>query len=150
MHEYLRDVEPGFSVSTTRGKLAEYDFTQPSKKKKTFVDSLKSGVPMLSDHYRNSKTHSNAALPTPQAFHKTFEHYQTKKGLDIGNLFHQSELQNRLNNGKVVKADKGTLGHLSFNKVDDKSFMFPKEDRFKALPAVSQGRNRMFYTSQIF
>lgn len=47
VHEYFKDPEPLFSTSTTRGKLAEYDFLKPAKKTQHAVDNLKSSIPLL-------------------------------------------------------------------------------------------------------
>ena len=83
VHEFLKEKESDFSISTTRGKLAEYDFLKPTKRKQTFVDNLKSSVPMLSDHYQKSTTHKTAALEGAKSFHKTYEQFTNRKGSDI-------------------------------------------------------------------
>jgi hypothetical protein len=75
MHEYMKDLEPGFSTKTTRGKLAEYDFLRPSKRPQRFVTSLKSGIPLLADHYKFSKTHSTAALSNVESFQKMYSQF---------------------------------------------------------------------------
>lgn len=75
MHEYLKDPEPGFSTKTTRGKLAEYDFLRPTKRPDRFVNFLKSGIPLLSDHYKFSKTHSTAALSNVESFQRMYSQF---------------------------------------------------------------------------
>lgn len=150
MHEYFKDPEPGFSTSTTRGKMAEFNYMKPPKINPRFVESLKSSIPLLADHYRNSKTHSNAALPNSKLFHRTFEQFQVKKGLDLSSVFHQSEYQNRLRNNTVLDKFKAPASHYSFNKVNPATYSENDRGRFSAAPTIQNGRNRMFHSSQIF
>jgi hypothetical protein len=149
VHEFFKAKESGFSISTTRGKLAEYDFLKPTKRKQTFIDNLKSSVPVLSDHYHNSKTHQAAALPNAISFYKSFEHFTKKKSNGIGSIFSQSEYQNRLKNKSSVGQSKVPLSHHSLNKIGSNSYMHIK-DAYAKIPSVQAGRNRNFYTSQIF
>ena len=121
------DSEPAFSISTVRGKLFEYDFLRPLKKRREVVDNLKSSIPVLSDHYKNSKTHSSAALNTAKVLNKTWEEASKKKMKGFGNF-------------------KGPAGYKEIMS----SFSGTPTDNFRAFPLVNQGRNRMFYSSQIF
>jgi hypothetical protein len=148
VHEFFKEKESGFSISTTRGKLAEYDFLQPTKRKQTFIDNLKSSVPLLSDHYQGSTTHQAAALPNAKLFYRSFEKFN-KKSNGIGNIFNQSEYQNRLKHKSSVDQSKVPLTHHSLNKIGSNSYMHIK-DAYAKIPSVQAGRNRNFYTSQIF
>lgn len=150
MHEYLKDPEPVFSTSTARGKQAEYNFLKPANRNQRFIESLKSSVPLLSDHYQKSRTHSDAALPTAKVFYRAYERFSNKKGSDLSSVFHQSEFQNRLKNNTILDRFKSPLSHYSFNKVGTGNYMGPNADKFSNIPQVQNGRNRMFYSSQIF
>jgi len=107
--------------------MAEYDFLQPSKRKHTFVDNLKSDVPVLSDHYRHSSTHSQAALSRVKSYGKSFDGNSKKKINSFGTIINQHQ-NNKFNT----------------------SFQNGGGEGFRSYPAVNQGRNRMFYKSQIF
>lgn len=149
IQEFLKERKPDFSISTTRGKLAEYDFLKPTKRKQAFIDDMKSSVPLLSDHYQNSATHQSAALPNAKSFQKTYDQFTRRKGSEIGSIFKQSEYQNRLKNNSVLDQFKAPLSHHSLNKLGSSGYMHITESYAK-VPVVQEGRNRMFYTSQIF
>jgi hypothetical protein len=149
IQEFLKERQPDFSISTTRGKLAEYDFSKPTKRKQAFIDDMKSSLPLLSDHYQKSTTHQTAALPNAKSFEKTYEQFTQRKGFEIAYIFKQSEYQNRLKDNSVLDQFKAPLSHHSLNKIGSNSYMHVTETYAK-VPSVQEGRNRMFYTSQIF
>ena len=107
--------------------MMEYDFLQPSKRKTTFVDHLKSGVPVLSDHYKNSLTHSTASLSTEKTYQKSNENNSRKRLDGFGKILNQR----------------------NFSKIDN-MYANSGGESFKAFPSVTEGRSRMFHKSQIF
>ena len=89
---YKRD-KSLFDTRTTLNSQAEYDFTKQPKKSEKLMQNFKSSIPMLSDHYRKSKTHSGAYVPSAEEFHKTFSQFRARKGNNLSNIFMQSDFQ---------------------------------------------------------
>lgn len=147
LHQFFKDPSPQFSTSTTRGKVMEYDFTKPSKKSDTHINHLKSRIPMLSDHYKNSKTHQAAASSNLTPFENLYYGYiSNKKDSGLSSIFNQSEYQQRLGTSPSSGGKKAPASHSSLNK-NVKDFNTAK---FNVFQSVAEGRQRMFYSSQIF
>lgn len=147
MHEYFKDPSPLFSTSTTRGKLMAYDFTKQPKTSSSLVNHLKSKVPILSDHYKTSVTHSAAASDSIPSFERVFNAYMSSKRNDgLSNIFNQSEYQQRLQKGQNVNNDRAPMTHssLSKNTIDFNTA------RYNSSQSIVDGRQRMFHSSQVF
>lgn len=145
LHHYFKDPSPGFSTSITRGKLMPFDFTKQNTTSRKLIDSLKSSIPLLSDHYQGSKTHQAAAQ------NKVYDMYATaaqdlQKQFGLSNIFNQSEYQSRLEHKRNVKAEKVPTSHSSLNK----TVMDFNTAKYNTMQAVSEGRQRMFHSSQVF
>lgn len=151
MHEYFKPEQPSFSVRTASGSQMDYDFTRPAKRTSNFINDLKSSVPVLSDHYKNSSTHSAASIPVNKSYNRIAENSnKAKSDYALTNIFYQSTYQRMLQKDRNVNTDKAPFSHFSFNK---EAKMLPNQVRdssFKAYPAVNEGRSKMFYSSQIF
>lgn len=148
MHTYMKDQTPMFSTSTTRGKQMAYDFTKPSKRSEKLINHLKSTVPILSDHYKGSKTHASAAPQGMSQFEKVYFDYVSnqKKNTGLSNISNQSEYQQRLQSNHNVNSDKAPMSHGSLNK---SHFEF-NTARYNSMQSVTDGRQRMFHSSQVF
>ncbi|CAI2373101.1 unnamed protein product [Moneuplotes crassus] len=136
--------EPPFSTSTARGKLAEYDFSRPSKKKSVFVENLKSSVPILSDHYRNSTTHKKAALGQENFINRTFSHMSQKKMRGFEGYIDYQKYGETSND----RLNTSLLENMKLQKRIKAGKDIPSAYT-PSLPTEKQGRSRMFYTSQI-
>ena len=151
MHEYFKPEQPLFSTRLVSGSKADYDFNKPPKRTSKFIDNLKSSVPLLSDHYKNSNTHAAASLSVNKTYSRLSEGVtKTKSDYSLSNIFYQSTFQKMLQTSSNLNTDKAPFSHFSLNK-DGK--VYPnqlKVDNFRAYPAVKEGRNRVFYSSQIF
>ena len=146
LHEYFKDPVPDFSISTTRGKMMPFDSTMKPKRSKKMISDLKSTIPILSDHYKGSKTHSAAASENLTPVEKIYYSSLGRNGNFLSNVFNQSEFQQRLQKNKNVNVDKPPASHSSFNK----TMTDFNTARYKAFQAVSEGRQRMFHQSQVF
>jgi len=151
IHEYLKNNEPLFSTRTARGKVAEFDYMKRPANRKRLIESLKSSVPNLSDHYNRSVTHSSAALDTSKAFRKVYNQFKPKKGSDLATVFKQSEYQNRLNNKPALGGVKAPDSHFAFNKLGtSRTFMTPVEYRYGADQSIAKARRKMHHVSHVF
>ena len=78
-----------------------------------------------------------------------------KKDRLLSNIFLQSDLQNQLGKS-IVKIEKAPNSHKSLNqKVDPKKQLFAGRPLFESsnvnhVQNVNAGRNRIFYTSNVF
>ena len=151
MHEYFKPEQPSFSVRIASGSQVDYDFTKPAKRTSNFVDNLKSSVPILSDHYKYSNTHTAASLSANKVYNRIADvKTKAKSNYSLSNIFNQSTYQRMLQNDRNVNTDKVPFTHSSFNKDMKVLPSHARESNFRAYPAVTEGRNKIFYSSQIF
>lgn len=155
-HHWNNDIERQRDNPQTKAKAFDYsnieEQNKPVHKSKQWQAYNESKIPLLSDHEKIRQRQKGTFKETGDAFDQV-----PKKNHNINNIFQRSHLQEMLHQDKHIKKNDIPYTHQSFQKKTD-----PRSSQFAGRPLwgntpgsshvqnVNAGRNRIFYSSNIF